>query len=106
MTEAWCLAIMIRFAGALEDPIKPEYGEECATADFLERVTFIHPATGVEEKSIKLEQSPGVKELEAVPGQKIDVSCIDFIESLLVVDHAKRPTAREALKHPWLHDLD
>jgi len=104
MTEAWCLAKMIRLAGALEAPIKPEYGEEFATAEFLERETFIHPATGVEEKFIKLGTIR--QELEAVPGHKIDVSCIDFIESLLVVDHAKRPTAREALKHPWLHDLD
>lgn len=28
---------------------------------------------------------------------------VDFITSLLVVDDEKRPTAQEALKHPFFH---
>ena len=32
----------------------------------------------------------------------IERGCIDFIESLLVVDPMRRPNAREALQHPWL----
>lgn len=30
----------------------------------------------------------------------------DFVKSLLVIDPSKRPTAREALQHEWLHDWD
>jgi serine/threonine protein kinase len=53
-------------------------------------VPFIHVAT--------LRQ-----ELESLPGPKVDQGLLDFIDSLLVVDHTKRPTAAEALKHPYLH---
>lgn len=33
-----------------------------------------------------------------------DVSeeAIDFIKSILILDHTKRPTAAEALQHPWM----
>ncbi len=104
MTEAWCLAKMIRLVGPLDDPVKPEYGEDFATAVFLEKESFVHPTTGVKEEFVKLGTIR--QELEAVPGQNIEKGCIDFIESLLVMDHTKRPTAREALKHPWLRDVD
>lgn len=104
MTEAWCLAKVIRLIGPLDDPVKPEYGEEFATAVFLEKETFVHPTTGAEERFVKLGTIR--QELEAVPGQHIEKGCIDFIESLLVMDHTKRPTAREALNHPWLRDID
>ena len=30
---------------------------------------------------------------------------LDFIEYLLIVDHTKRPTALEALQHPYLDAL-
>ena len=32
----------------------------------------------------------------------ISIEAIDFVKKLLEKDHTKRPTAREALKHPWL----
>lgn len=34
----------------------------------------------------------------------VDVSdeAIDFIKSILILDHTKRPTAAEALQHPWM----
>ena len=104
MTDAWCLAKIIRLVGPLQDPVKPEYGEEFAAAEILEQETFSHPATGMTEEFIKLGKIR--QELEAVPGKKIDEDCISFIESLLIMDHTKRPTAREALKHPWLQNID
>ncbi|KAI9843075.1 MAG: hypothetical protein M1837_006620 [Sclerophora amabilis] len=105
MTESWCIAKMIRLVGPIgdPDPAKTELVDEFALAKFLETETFVHPETGKVEKFIKLGTLR--EELEAVEGP-IDKSCIDFIESLLVVDHSKRPTAREALKHPWLQDVD
>jgi hypothetical protein len=36
-------------------------------------------------------------------GQQADDLFVDFVETLLTVDPANRPTAAEALQHPWLH---
>ena len=103
-TEAWCIANMIRLVGPVgaPDPAKTEIFDEFALAEFLEKETFIHPETGKEEKFVKLRTIR--QELEAVDGP-IDSGCIDFIESLLVVDPTKRPSASEALKHPWLQNV-
>lgn len=38
-----------------------------------------------------------LEEIEGVPG-----GLIGFIEYLLVIDHTERPTARDALAHPYL----
>jgi serine/threonine protein kinase len=104
MTEAWCLAKLILLIGLLEKPVVPEYEEEFDIAVGLERGTFIHPETGLDEQFIKLGTIR--QELKNVPGSKIETGCIDFIESLLVLDHTKRPSAKEALQHPWLQDID
>ncbi len=42
------------------------------------------------------------QELESLSGPKVDPGLLDFIDSLLIVDHTKRPTAAEALEHPYL----
>ena len=36
------------------------------------------------------------QELKSLSGPKVDPGLLDFIDSLLVVDHTKRPTAAEA----------
>jgi len=46
------------------------------------------------------------QELEALPGPKVDAGLLDFIESLLIVDHTKRPTAAEALEHPYIRSIE
>lgn len=43
------------------------------------------------------------QELESLSGPKVDPELLDFIDFLLIVDHTKRPTAAEALKHPYMH---
>lgn len=43
------------------------------------------------------------QELERIGGVPQDL--IEFIEYLLVIDHTKRPTARDALRHPYLADV-
>ena len=91
----------MRLVGPLGNPAKQDFAEEFATAEFLEKEMFVNPATLKKESFIKLGTIR--QELESVPGPKIEGGCIDFIQSLLVVDHTKRPTAREALQHPWLH---
>lgn len=42
------------------------------------------------------------QQMESLPGPKVDPGLLDFIDSLLIVDHTKRPTAAEALEHPYL----
>jgi serine/threonine protein kinase len=94
---------MIRLVGPLDGPIVPEFQEEFDITGALEQSTFAHPLTGLEEQCIKLGTIR--QELEKVSGSKIEKGCIDFIESLLAVDHTKRPSAKEALEHPWLREL-
>lgn len=42
------------------------------------------------------------EELERIENPPVSPSIIDFIESLLIIDPSKRPTAEEALRHPFL----
>jgi len=100
MTEAWCIAKIKRLVGPLGAPVKPEYGEEFAAADFLESKPFqlsesSEPAPFITVGSIR-------QELEQIPDGRVTNECIDFIASLLVIDHTKRPSAREALNHPFI----
>lgn len=85
------------------DPSKTEIVDEFALAEYLEASTFVRPETGVEERYIKCGTLR--QELEKVEGLEDD-GVIGFIESLLVVDPVKRPSAREALLHPWLTGQD
>ncbi len=42
---------------------------------------------------------------EELSRRGVDPACIDFILHLLVVDEDRRPTAVEALQHPWLRGV-
>jgi serine/threonine protein kinase len=46
------------------------------------------------------------QELERLPADTISKEYIDFIESLLIIDHIKRPSARDALKHPFITETN
>ncbi len=100
MTEAWCIAKIQRLVGPLGAPIKAEFEEEFALADFLESETFqrsepSEPAPFIDVGSLR-------QVLEQIPNGRVSKECMDFIESLLVIDHTKRPSAREALNHPFI----
>jgi serine/threonine protein kinase len=101
LTDHWCIAKLIRLVGPIgaPGPSKTNIVDEFALAEYFERGTFVHPQSGKEEGFIKVGNIR--QELEKVEGP-IELECIDFVESLLVVDPMRRPSAREALQHPWL----
>jgi serine/threonine protein kinase len=103
LNEAWCIAKIQRLVGPLDPPVNPDYEEEFLVAEQLESTTFEHPDTKLETKFIKVGTLR--QELEQMPGPKVAPELIDFIEYLLVVDHMKRPTAWEALQHPYLQSI-
>ncbi len=72
-------------------------------AEHLESTTFEHPDTNLETRFVKVGNLR--QELENLPGPKVSPQLIDFIQYLLLVNHAKRPSAMEALQHPFLQSL-
>ncbi|KAI9755845.1 MAG: hypothetical protein M4579_004127 [Chaenotheca gracillima] len=103
MTEAWCIAKIKRLIGPLGPPVKPEFEEEFAVADILESETY--QPTGSAEPVPFITLGTIRQELEKLPHGEVSEECMDFIEHLLVIDHKKRPTAREALKHPYVRGV-
>jgi serine/threonine protein kinase len=104
LTEAWCIAKMKRLVGPIDPPVKPEYAEDFETADYLESESFQTPEMNKRKKFITVGTIR--QELERLPADTISKECIDFIESLLIIDHTKRPSARDALKHPFITGMD
>lgn len=45
------------------------------------------------------------KELQDIPDPPVPQDLLDFIESLLIIDPDKRPTASDALRHPYLQSV-
>lgn len=82
------------------DTVKPKFDEEFATADFLESETF--QLSESSEPTPFITVGSIIQELERIPNGRVSKECMDFFESLLVVDHTKRPSAREALNHPFI----
>lgn len=101
MTEAWCIAKIRRLVGPIEPPVDSKYGEEFKLAEYLEMSTFKHQSDSSEKRFITVGTLR--QELEQISGPKVAPDLLDFIDFLLVLDHTKRPTAEEALKHPYLH---
>ena len=90
--------------GPIDPPVKPEYAEDFETADYLESESFQTPEMTEQRRFITV----GIiqREIERLPADTISKECIDFIESLLIIDHTKRPSARDALKHPFITGMD
>ncbi|EDU41461.1 hypothetical protein TUN199_06583 [Pyrenophora tritici-repentis] len=97
-TEAWCIAKMIRLMGGpIGQPIDNEtYQDEFALAEQL--AIMDHPSDGTN----LISRDYWRKELENIPDPPVPRDLLDFIESILVIDSEKRPTAAEALMHPYL----
>ncbi|KAL9123604.1 MAG: hypothetical protein Q9217_006979 [Psora testacea] len=101
LTESWCIAKIDRLIGPLGPPVQnPEYESEFRMAGELSMGTYIHPE--IDGPVPYIDVSTLRQELESLSSPKVDPRLLDFIDSLLIVDHTKRPTAAEALKHPYL----
>ena len=47
----------------------------------------------------------GIVSFTGSPWEQISDGCKDFIKSLMIYDPKNRPTAEQALKHPWLVEM-
>ncbi|KAL9136051.1 MAG: hypothetical protein Q9175_002738 [Cornicularia normoerica] len=100
-TESWCIAKIDRLVGPLGPPVQnPEYESIFSMADEMSTGTYIHPA--IDGPVPYIDMGALRQELESLWGPKVDPGLLDFIDSLLIVDHTKRPTAAEAFEHPYL----
>ncbi|KAJ8126888.1 hypothetical protein O1611_g6754 [Lasiodiplodia mahajangana] len=97
LTEAWCLGKLHLLVGPLgEYNGSPEIEEEWDVAEQLKDMD-VGPPIG---KLIKIQTLR--KELERIVDPPVSSSLVDFIESLLIIDPSKRPTAEEAQRHSFL----
>lgn len=102
LTEAWCIAKIRRLVGPIEAPVESEYEEEFRLAKYLESNSYRHQEDSSERQYITVGSLR--QELEKLSAPEVSPELLDFIEFLLVIDHTKRPTAVEALQHPYLND--
>jgi serine/threonine protein kinase len=102
-TTAWCLAKIIRLIGPMDAPDDLQYKDEFILAQDLADSNYEDPETGQLKPYIGLGSLRD--ELEKLPRDVCSRGCIDFLEHLLVIDPTKRPTAREALQHPFVRTI-
>ncbi|KAK2836889.1 hypothetical protein FQN49_006622 [Arthroderma sp. PD_2] len=101
---AWCLAKIHRLVGPINIPENPEYKEDFEMAVALEGSGYVHPKSG---DTIPFITVGSVREeLQKLPRELCSEECIDFIEHLLIIDPAKRPTAEDALRHPFVSSIN
>jgi serine/threonine protein kinase len=84
----------------MDVPQDPQYKEEFELAQDLAESSYEDPETGQSKPCISLGSLRD--ELEQLPRDMCSHGCIDFLEYLLVIDPTKRPTAKEALQHPFV----
>lgn len=105
LTEAWCIAKIRRLVGPIDPPVRPEHEDDFKLAKHLETSSF-KPQDGSPERPF-INVGTIRQQLEKISSPKIPPALLDCIDYLLVIDHTKRPTAAEALQHPYLNeDLD
>ncbi|KAG9201540.1 hypothetical protein G6514_005547 [Epicoccum nigrum] len=99
--EAYCIAKMILLAGPLNrEAVHEPYKEEFELAEQL-----VHMDHTAGYSKLIQKRSGWRKELEFFLDPPMPQDLLDFIEFRLVLDPGKRPTAWEALRHPYLHSL-
>lgn len=100
-TEAWCIAKIQRLVGQFDVYTgQEEIEEEFDVAANLLDMELDKAHGNLQGKLINAGSLR--QELERIENPPIAPELIDFIESLLVLDETKRPTAEEALRHPFL----
>ncbi|EEP82987.1 predicted protein [Uncinocarpus reesii 1704] len=87
--EHWAVAKLFRLINGLPSPVDRYRESEWELAEKLVDPQYGYMKVGTMDKEIRKLYLPEVM--------------ADFIMSLLVVDDEKRPTAQEALKHPFFH---
>ena len=97
---AWCLAKIFRLVGPIDKPENLDYKDDFELAAGLEGSGYTHPKTG--ELTPYITVGTVREELQKLPKEVCSEECISFIEHLLIIDPAKRPTAEEALRHPFV----
>lgn len=102
LTSGYCIAKIQRLLGPIDPPVKEEYEDDFRVAELMSG-KFEVPGTGMEEPYIRCGTLR--EELEKLNDPKVPPELIDFILHLLVVDFEKRPTALEALQHPYLQSI-
>ncbi|KAK0103328.1 hypothetical protein ONS95_005357 [Cadophora gregata] len=96
-TEAWCIAKLRTLVGPLGPSIDYQpYKDEFELAEQLVAMEM-GPKLGKLIKVGTLRQ-----ELQSLSGPSVSTQLLDFIDYLLVVDMARRPTSRITLEHPYL----
>jgi serine/threonine protein kinase len=98
--DAWCMAKIIRLVGPFEEPESPDKAKEWRLACGLEASEYRDPKSGEMKPFISLK--PLREELEELPRDLCSKECSDFILYLLTLDYKKRPSASEALNHPYV----
>lgn len=101
--EAYCIAKIERLVGPLgplPEGMREDYAEQFEVAAALKDVWLGPP---INQYLFTID--PWRKVVEGLQHPPIPVGLLDFIEHLLVMDEEKRPTALEALKHPYLADI-
>ncbi|KAH6720268.1 kinase-like domain-containing protein [Leptodontidium sp. MPI-SDFR-AT-0119] len=111
----WCIAKIVLLRGDigdLPDSSNPYYSE-IVSGVALANNHLTSPGDSTQEgdeytfqgertnRKVNMKTRTLREELESVE-QPIEPACIDFIEYLLTVDPDQRPSAEEALAHPWL----
>ena len=88
--QAACsIAKIIRLIGPLSRGEDVQYKEEFDLAELVAQLDAL-PTRSLEEELKKFD---------------VDQECIEFIRWLLTIGPEKRPTAHQALNHPWLQGV-
>ncbi|KAM5431934.1 hypothetical protein McanMca71_005900 [Microsporum canis] len=88
--SAWAIGKIIKLIGLLERDEDPKYRLEFDLAELFVKQGLIKVGS-LEEELAKVNAPKG---------------CVDFIYHLLTIDDKRRPTAAQALQHPWLQNLE
>ena len=96
-TESWCIAKIDRLVGPLGPPVQnPEYESIFSMADEMSTGTYIDPA--IDGPVPYIDMGTLRQELESLWGPKVDPGLLDFIDSLLIVDHTARTNCRRGFR--------